>query len=130
MRLPHVVPDHVPAALRNFPCCARVFLCDAGIGQVHKFVLGVGWIVVLRSKPQIRRLPHPDRKWIDTGDYDPLPDVELFAKYDKRPFDVLLDDPDGGTLPGVLLNTVHHFIKYGMNLDAASSRLRPRLDDP
>ena len=47
MRLPHVVPDHVPAALRNFPCSACILLCDAGIGQVHEFVLSVGRIVVL-----------------------------------------------------------------------------------
>ena len=130
MRLPHVVPDHVPAALRNFPCRTSILLCNAGIGQVHEFILGVGRIVVLRSEPQIRRLPDPDRKWIDTGDHDPLSDVELFAKYDKRAFDVLLDDPDGRALPTVLLNTVHHFIEHRMNLDATASRLRPWLNDP
>ena len=78
---------------------------------MHELVFGIGWVIVLRREPQIWRLPDPDRKWIYTGDNDPLSNVELFAENDQRPFDILLHDPDCCTLPAMLLQSVHHLVK-------------------
>ena len=78
---------------------------------MHEFVFGVGWVIVLRREPQIWRLPDPDRKWIHTGDNDPLSHVELFAKNDQRSLDLLLHDSVSGTMPAILLQSVHHLVE-------------------
>ena len=84
-------------------------------------------IIVLRCEAHIGRLPHPYGQWVDTGDQDPLPDVELLSKNDQRSFDVLLHDPD---VESTNADAMHHFFDISMNLDATASRLCTWLNDP
>ena len=46
---------------------------------MHELIPGIVWVVILCREPQIWRLPDPDRERIDTGNDDPLSDVELLA---------------------------------------------------
>ena len=108
---PHIVSNDMFTSLLDFGSCATLVLLRNGcIRQMHELVFRVSWVIVLRSEPQIWRLPHPDRKWIDTGNNDPLPYIELFAKYDKRSLDIFLHDPDCCALPAMLLQPIHHFV--------------------
>ena len=84
-------------------------------------------IVVLRCEAHIGRLPHPYGQWVDAGNQDPLPDVELLSKNDQRSFDVLLHDPDAQSTDA---DAMHHFFDISVNLNATASRLCTWLNDP
>ena len=58
-----------------------------------KHIFGVRWVVILRCKAKVRRLPEPDRQGSDARDQHPLANIELLAHDNQRPFDVLLSHP-------------------------------------
>ena len=61
---------------------------------MHEFVTGVRRVVVLRCEPQVRRLPSPDRKWVNTCNYDPLSDIKLLSQDDEWTLDIFLYNPN------------------------------------
>ena len=67
---------------------------------------------------QVRSLPRPDRQRVDTSDDYPLANVELLAKNDQWPLDVLLDDPDGQATDS---NALHHLVEVRVDLDSAAT---------
>ena len=51
-------------------------------------------VVVIRTEAQVAFPVEPNTQWVPTCDHDPLSDIELLIKDDKRVLDVLLYHPD------------------------------------
>lgn len=58
-----------------------------------EYIFGVRWVVILRGKAKVRRLPEPDRQGSDACDQHPLANIELLSHDNQRMLDVLLSHP-------------------------------------
>mmetsp|Transcript_33651 Transcript_33651/g.115760 ORF Transcript_33651/g.115760 Transcript_33651/m.115760 type:complete len:344 (+) Transcript_33651:1026-2057(+) len=67
-------------------------LLDGEVAEVGKLILELCVGQVRGGEAGVALAKAKEDQRLDRGDQDPLPDVELAAEDDQRPFDVLLDD--------------------------------------
>jgi hypothetical protein len=94
--LPFLESDVVDKSL-HFPhtlidnCIFVVFL-DGVVGQMHKFVVNVIKRILIATKTKVAFFIEPYNWRVEIFDQHPLADVEFFTVYEKRVFDVFLND--------------------------------------
>ena len=121
LRRPHVAVDFVVFEL-------GVLFLHRVVGQVV-FTLVASGIVVGYAKANVRLLVAPNGQGVPVGDQHPLPDVELPVLHHERVLDAFLDDPQS-RVPLQKIDPVHDPLEGFVNLDAAASGARTRLQKP
>ena len=126
MCFPHIVAYNMIAPFLDF-LTVYIILGHGCIRQMLKLVSRIVGVVVLTREPKVGRSPKPDRQRVDTGDDDPLPDIELFPKNNQRSFNIFLDHPARKIADP---DSLHHLFNIRVDFDAATSGLGARFYDP
>jgi len=126
VRLPHIVANDM-VATNPILLTVLIILRHRCIRQVLELVPRIVGVVVLTREPQVRSPPDPNRQRVDTGDDDPLPDIEFLPQNDQRPFNVFLNNPARKVADP---DPLHHLFNIRVDFDAATSGLGAGFDDP
>mmetsp|Transcript_64109 Transcript_64109/g.184234 ORF Transcript_64109/g.184234 Transcript_64109/m.184234 type:complete len:295 (-) Transcript_64109:1675-2559(-) len=127
--LPLLQEPHVAMAIEVVALVLKALhVMDDGIVRQVLVLAAVGQtlVILLPGEAEIRVSPDVDSEGVPIRDQDPLPDVELVAIHEHRPFDVLLADP----LEPVALGGLENLVELAHDLDATTSRLPRWLHYP
>jgi hypothetical protein len=117
-----------PHVAFNFTLEELITLRDYGvIGQMHAFVVELGYVVVYWRKSYITFFIYPYCQRVPISNKDPLTDIELLFANDQRILYIFLDN-ERPSLGCFLM--LYYLIKASETFYASASRLTTRLENP